>query len=173
MDHFDAMRIEQATPADTDAIERLLDAGFGPARRRRTAYRLRDGAVPIADLSFVARAAASVVGSVQCWPSLLRADSGRTHPLTLLGPVVVDVDRRGAGIASALVAACLAAADVRPILLIGDAPFYGRWGFSADHTAGWRVPGPVDPARLLARHADALPEHGVLAAAGLPAVAAA
>lgn len=139
---------------DLPAIDTLLDARFGPARRNRTAYRLREGCDPIATLSFVAREDDALVGSLQCWPLALRSPAGDIRPLILLGPVAVAADREGQGIASALMQAAIAAADAAgapPILLIGDAPFYGRFGFSADATAGWQLPGPVDRARLLLR----------------------
>ena len=158
------IQIFTAQPADLPAIDALLDDRFGPARRNRTAYRLRDGAVPAAALSFVARGGGQLVGSVQCWPLQLRGVSGRTAPLTLLGPVATAVDRQGEGIASQLMAAALAAVDATgaaPVLLIGDAPFYGRFGFSAAATVGWVLPGPVDRARLLLRgDAAALPTLG-------------
>ncbi len=157
------MIIAPATATDRPAIEQLLDAGFGPARRNRTAYRLRDGAEPIAALSFVARDDDALIGSLQCWDIAVAGLSGRRSPLVLLGPVAVAASHREQGIASALMHAALAAADgagSAPILLIGDAPFYGRFGFSAARTGGWRLPGPVDPARLLLRGGEALPVIG-------------
>ncbi len=58
-----------------------------------------------------------------------------------------------------------AALDAAPadaaLMLIGDPEYYGRFfGFSADHTGEWRLPGPVERHRLLARG------HGVPAGAG-------
>lgn len=150
-----------AQAVDLPAIEALLDDRFGPARRNRTAYRLRDGAAPDAALSCVARDGVRLVGSVQCWPLQLRGLSGAITPLTLLGPVATVSDRQGEGIASQLIQAALAAVDrtgAAPVLLIGDAPFYGRFGFTSAPTAGWIMPGPVDRARLLLRgEAAALP----------------
>jgi predicted N-acetyltransferase YhbS len=148
------MIITPATAQHAPAIESLLDSRFGPARRNRTAYRLRDGATPIADLSKVAMDGDALVGSVQCWPIALRGLSGALQPLVLLGPVATASDREGQGIASALMSAVLADADAGgypPILLIGDAPFYGRFGFTAEATGRWQMPGPVDRARLLLR----------------------
>ena len=155
------IQIVRAAPADLPEIDTLLDAGFGPARRNRTAYRLRDNVAPLAALSFVVRDGDALVGSLQCWPLQLRGVTGAVSPLTLLGPVVTAADWQGQGIATLLMNAALAAADAiaaPPILLIGDAPFYGRFGFSAMATAGWQLPGPVDRARLLLRgDASALP----------------
>ncbi len=158
------IHIAAAQVADLPEIDSLLDARFGPARRNRTAYRLRDGAAPDAALSFVARDGAALIGSVQCWPITLRGAAGSVQPLVLLGPVAVAAAREGQGLASALMRAALAAADALarpPVLLIGDAPFYGRFGFSADATAQWQLPGPVDRARLLLRGSAAgLPRLG-------------
>ncbi len=158
------IQIIPAQVADLPEIEALLDAGFGPARRYRTAYRLRDGLDPDPALSFVARDGDQLLGSVQCWPVRLRTALGTAQPMILLGPVVTAADRRGEGIASALMQAALAAVDATgpvPVLLIGDVPFYGRFGFSAAATAGWDLPGPVDRHRLLLRWAGAaLPQAG-------------
>lgn len=136
------------------AIETLLDDRFGPARRNRTAYRLREGAIPLPEFSFVAMDGDRLVGSLQCWPIRLKSVSGSRLPLILLGPVAVAADREGQGIASSLMRTSLAAIDAAespPVLLIGDAPFYGRFGFSAAATRQWQLPGPVDHDRLLLR----------------------
>lgn len=143
-----------ATGAHAPSIDSLLDQRFGPARHNRTAYRLRDGAEPLAPFSFVALDGDDLVGSVQCWSIRLKPVHGARLPLILLGPVAVAADREGQGIASALMRAALAAidaADAPPVLLIGDAPFYGRFGFSAAATRFWTLPGPVDHDRLLLR----------------------
>lgn len=149
--------------AHHDAIETLLDHRFGPARRNRTAYRLRDGVSVLPEFSFVALADGRLVGSVQCWPIRVIAP-GQRQPLILLGPVAVAAHCEGQGIASALMRASLAAIDAAgapPVLLIGDAPFYGRFGFDAAATQGWQLPGPVDHARLLLRgEAGGLPRAG-------------
>ncbi|WP_353216431.1 N-acetyltransferase [Sandarakinorhabdus sp.] len=136
------------------AVETLLDQRFGPARRNRTAYRLRDSMPLVSGLSFVALDGASLVGSLQCWPIRLRGISGSHWPLILLGPVAVFASREGEGIASALMRASLAASDAAsaaPVLLIGDSPFYGRFGFASTATRHWQVPGPVNRDRLLSR----------------------
>lgn len=157
------MQIAPTQAADLPAIESLLDSRFGPARHNRTAYRLRDGVAPDEALCFVARDGERLVGSVQCWPIAITGLGGDL-PLTLLGPVAVVADREGEGIASQLMQAALAAADALgrpPMLLIGDAPFYSRFGFSAAATGGWLLPGPVDRRRLLLRGpATGLPRLG-------------
>ncbi|WP_310476767.1 N-acetyltransferase [Sandarakinorhabdus sp.] len=136
------------------AIDSLLDERFGPARRNRTAYRLRDRAEVLSAYSSVAFDGDQLVGSLQCWPIRLKSVGGARMPMILLGPVAVAAAREGQGIATALMRASLAALDAGdspPVLLIGDAPFYGRFGFSAAATRHWELPGPVDHARLLLR----------------------
>jgi predicted N-acetyltransferase YhbS len=157
-------QISPAQAADLPEIDLLLDAGFGPARHNRTAYRLRDGATPDPRMSFVARDGAVLVGSVQCWRIRLRTRDGVLIPLVLVGPVVTAAAHRGQGIATALIESALSALDgdgPLPALLIGDAPFYGRFGFDAAATGGWVMPGPVEAARLLLRWSGApLPAAG-------------
>ena len=150
------MQIDIAAAADGAAIATLLDCAFGPGRTRKTAYRLRAGAAPVPAASLVARDGARLLGSVQCWPVALD-DGRRSTALTLLGPLAVDPAAQGQGIGSALMDAALAAVDaggLPPVVLIGDAPYYARWGFTAAATGGWRLPGPFDPARLLLRQSD-------------------
>ena len=154
---------------DAAAIDQLLDTCFGPARRARTAYRLRDGVEPLGPLSLVARDGVELAGSIQLWP--LHLEHGGITPLTLLGPLAVAPDRRCEGVGKALLTEALARADalgVPPVVLIGDAPYYGQFGFEAAPTQYWTVPGHVDRARLLVRRGDHLPMLGRLAAAVEP-----
>ena len=158
------MQIVEARIADGAAIEALLDAAFGSGRRARTAYQLRDGAVPIITASLVARDGDTLAGSVQCWPLLLLTGA-RACPLTLLGPLAVDPVRQGAGVGKALLGAALAAADsagLPPVLLIGDLDYYAPFGFANGATAGWKLPGPVERHRVLLRGGAGLPRRGRL-----------
>ena len=136
-------------------IEHLLDLAFGNDRRQRTAYKLREGVDAIPELSFAAVDNGALVGSIQCWPVELSGSDGSVTPLILVGPVAVHPDRQRGGIGHKLMNMTLArseAADSEPMMLIGDAIYYDRFfGFSARHTRGWSVPGPVDRDRLLAR----------------------
>ncbi len=137
-----------------DAVERLLDRAFGPGRHTRTAYRLRAGTAAIPSLSFAALEGDTLLGTIQCWPVQFAGDDGRLVPLVMVGPVAVEPARQQGGLGRRLTAAALAAADTQgqSQMLIGDYPYYGRFfGFSADATALWRVPGPVERDRLLAR----------------------
>lgn len=136
------------------AIERLLDDVFGPERWQKTCQRLRDGQAPLAPFSLVAladqpTARDRLVGSVRLWR--IRA-AGR--PALLLGPLAVDRAWCGQGIGGRLLRAAITRAEAAgesAILLVGDAPYYGRFGFDARLTRDLRLPGPVDPARFLAR----------------------
>ena len=156
-----------ASAASSD-VEHLLDLAFGPDRHRRTAYKLREGLEPIPALSFAAIDGDELIGSLQCWPVQLTTSDGRAFPLILVGPVAVHPDRQRAGIGHKLMKAMLAeaeAADSEPMMLVGDAIYYERFfGFSASHTQGWTVPGPVDRDRLLVRlrPGQTVPSHAVL-----------
>ena len=162
------IQIDEASASDAAAIEQLLDQRFGPARRARTAYRLRDGVAPIAPLCVVARDAGALIGSAQCWPLRVRGVDGTRVPLVLLGPVAVALSHERLGLGSALTWAALARADAggfAPQLLIGDLEFYGRFGFAAGAGDDWHLPGPVDRARLLLRgDTSGLPRLGWLEA---------
>ncbi len=144
--------------ADPAAVEALLDAAFGPDRFARTAYRIRAGTQWLPELSFAAFAGERLVGSLQSWP--VAVDGA---PVVLVGPVAVAPDRQRGGIGRMLMERLVAIAPATPMAMIGDPEYYGRFfGFSADATAGWDVPGPVERRRLLARHADGLPRVGTL-----------
>lgn len=136
-------------PDDAPAIERLQERAFGPGRYARTAYRLREGVPPIAELSFVARVGTFLVGSNRMSPIKIG-----TAPALLLGPLVVDPAFRSRGIGEALLNASLEAA-VREghglVMLVGDEPYYSRVGFARIPDGRVVLPGPVDPNRLLWR----------------------
>jgi len=142
----------------TDAVERLLDRAFGPDRHGRTAYRIREGSAAIPELSFAALEDGALVGTIQCWPVALTGDAGGQSPVVMVGPVAVEPGRQRDGIGRQLMAHMLAAADASlapghdALALIGDPEYYGRFfDFTAQRTGGWRLPGPFEPHRLLAR----------------------
>lgn len=139
------------------AVEALLDAAFGPDRFGRTAYRLRSGTVALPSLSFAAFGQGRLVGTLQSWPVALTVGGNQAIPLIMVGPVAVEPDVQGGGIGRAMMDALVDAADAiadAAMMMIGDAEYYGRfWGFSADATGGWNLPGPFDRHRLLARAA--------------------
>jgi predicted N-acetyltransferase YhbS len=142
--------LRQEKPSDIPAREALLDEAFGAAKRRRkTSERLRRARLPAEGLSLVAADGDRIVGTARLWDVV--CESGQTA--LLLGPVAVAADRRGAGIGAALVRKAVAAARKRghsAIVLVGDAPYYGRFGFTPEKAAALRMPGPFERRRLLA-----------------------
>ena len=154
---------------DPALIEALLDRAFEPERRIRTAYKMREGLDCLPALSFAAiDADDQLVGTIQCWPVALTSPEGKRHPLIMVGPVAVLPQAQGLGFGQALMTASISALSpeaLLPQVMIGDAEYYGRfWGFSAENTGGWQLPGPYDPARLLARcdNPAILPKAGML-----------
>jgi predicted N-acetyltransferase YhbS len=139
------IRAEKAS--DAVAREALLDACFGDNRHARTCQRLRDGRAPAEGLAFSAVARGKVVGTVRLW----HVSAGGTRAL-LLGPLAVDKSYRKLGVGAALMDHALAAARARghrAVLLLGDAAYYSRFGFSAEKTAELMLPGAYEQERLL------------------------
>ncbi|HSX55278.1 MAG TPA: N-acetyltransferase [Sphingomonas sp.] len=134
-------------------VELLLDAAFGTDRHGRTAYRVREGMAPIPALSFAAVEHGALVGSIQCWPVALACDDGGRVPMVMVGPVAVSPARQNVGIGRALMwkAIEVARAEDEPLMLIGDPEYYDQFGFGAQATGQWRLPGPFEQRRLLAR----------------------
>jgi predicted N-acetyltransferase YhbS len=161
------------THADHAEVEALLDAAFGVDRHGRTAYRLREGASPITALSFAAWVDGRLVGTLQSWP--VRLVSGqREEDLAMVGPVAVLPEIQGSGIGKSLMTALLTAADARgfdAMMMIGDAEYYGRFGFTPEATGGWRIDGPYEQRRLLARLRRDVPRTGDLRAVSSAAAA--
>lgn len=146
-----AFEIAVEVAADVPAREALLDRAMGPGRRRKSSEKLRRGRRPSEGLAFVARDAfGALAGTVRLWD--VRLGEGGPAAL-LLGPLAVDPSLKGAGIGSALMHHAVTEAarlGHRAILLVGDAPYYGRFGFSADKTGNLSMPGPYERHRLLA-----------------------
>ncbi len=135
------------TSADLPAIDKLDDRAFGPGRFSLTAYRLRESVAPDLSLSCAARVGTLLVGANRMTPVLC----GET-PALLLGPVTVDPPFRSRGIARAMIEWSLAAARRAGhtlVILVGDEPYYQRFGFKRTPQGRLTMPGPVDPARLL------------------------
>lgn len=141
-----AIRSERA--ADVVAREALLDACFGENRRLRTCQRLRDGRAPAEGLALsVVGQDDRLVGTLRLW----HVSAGAT-PALVLGPLAVDPSCRKLGVGAALMNHALAAARARghgAVILLGDAPYYARFGFSALKTGGLSLPGPFERDRLL------------------------
>ena len=170
-------RLQPLTDAPAGAVDALLDRAFGTDRHGRTAYAVREGTAPLAELCFGAWHDGAFVGSIQAWPVTLATDANESWPLVMVGPVAIEPPLQGAGIGRALMAALGDAAVLSEdsgagaLMLIGDPEYYGRFGFTDKATAGWRLPGPFERRRLLAR-GPAVPALAGLLGPRLPAPAA-
>jgi predicted N-acetyltransferase YhbS len=160
--------IREEACRDVAAREALLDAAYGDSRLTKTSERLREGRLPADGLSLVAVDHGRIVGTVRLW--YVTAGPGR--PALLLGPLAVDPAHRNRGIGSTLMRRAIARARLaghRVILLVGDAPYYGRFGFTAEKTGELWMPGRFERDRLLALElkSDALAgARGMIAATG-------
>src|ERR1700744_4432731 len=140
-----AIRAEKAS--DVVARETLLDACFGENRHMRTCQRLRDGRAPAEGLAFSAMAGGYLVGTLRLWHV-----SAGGIPALMLGPLAVEASSRELGVGTALMDHALAAATTRghrAVILLGDAPYYARFGFSAERMSRLSLPGPFERDRLL------------------------
>ena len=141
--------LRQERPADVEAREALLDQAFGDTRYRKTSQRLRDGRLPAEGLSLIAADGRRVIGTARLWS--VACSSGQ--PALLLGPVAVESSCRNRGIGAALVRRALREArrlGHGAVILVGDAPYYSRFGFASEKAARLRLPGPFERHRLLA-----------------------
>lgn len=136
---------------DAVAREALLDRAMGPGRKRKSSEMLRRGRRPSEGLAFVARdQTGALIGTVRLWDVM--AGGGGAAAL-LLGPLAVEPSLKGAGVGSALMQHAIAEAarlGHRAILLVGDEPYYQRFGFSSQKTVQLAMPGPYERHRFLA-----------------------
>jgi predicted N-acetyltransferase YhbS len=140
-----AIRSERAS--DVAAREALLDACFGLNRHARTCQRLRDGRAPAEGLALSVVRQGRLVGTVRLWHV-----SAGGKPALMLGPIAVDPNCRKLGIGAALMnhaLSAVAACGHGAVILLGDATYYERFGFSALKTAKLSLPGPFERERLL------------------------
>ena len=128
-------------------VEALYDLSFAPGRSALSSYRLRDDVDPIAQLCLTARDGDGVLaGAVRNWPVRIGANEA-----VLLGPIAVHPTRQGEGLAALLIWRCLDLAKTlgwERMILVGDEPYYGRFGFKK--LADVEMPPPTNPDRLLA-----------------------
>jgi len=144
-----ALTFTHETPADAPAVEALLDRAFGPGRFVKVSERVREHAVFAPELSFLAWAGEALAGVVRQW----RVRVGETQ-IVFLGPLAVEPDRWSGGVGAELVARACAAAQAAgetAVLLVGDPPYFARFGFRPDLAAQVRMPGPVDQGRVMVR----------------------
>src|SRR6185437_8478244 len=140
-----AIRAERAS--DVVARETLLDACFGETRQMRTCQRLRDGRAPAEGLALSAVREGRLVGTVRLW----HVSAGGV-PALMLGPLAVDSECRKFGLGAALMQQALATAKALghgAVILLGDAPYYSRFGFAPLKTGELSLPGPFERDRLL------------------------
>jgi len=162
-----AIRAERAS--DVAAREALLDACFGDNRHQRTCQRLRDGRAPAEGLSLSAVRQGRLVGTVRLWHVSVGG-----IPALMLGPLAVEASSRRYGVGAALMERAIAVAKARghrAIVLLGDAPYYARFGFSAARTGQLTLPGAFERDRLLGLElADGALDGawGMIAATGAP-----
>lgn len=140
--------IFEEAPGDVAARERLLDDAFGPGRFLKTCERLRAGRAPARGLALVAKDGERLVATLRLWP----VHAGLGRPALLLGPLAVARDCRSLGLGAAMIDEGLTRAKARnhrAVLLVGDAPYYERFGFDGALTRDLVLPGPVERERFL------------------------
>jgi predicted N-acetyltransferase YhbS len=133
---------------DVEAREALLDESFGPLRFLKTCERLRTGRLPARGLALVAKEEGRLVATLRMWD----IDAGPGRPALLLGPLAVARSHRCFGLGAAMIEEGLVRAEARghgAVILVGDAPYYQRFGFDAALTEGLVMPGPVERERFL------------------------
>jgi predicted N-acetyltransferase YhbS len=144
-----SFEIRLETNGDAETLSRLSAEAFGPGRFARSAYRVREGVPPVASLSLCAALNGKLLGGIRFTAITIGAEQNAA----LLGPLVVDPAETGKGVGRALVQEGLrrvSAEGFGLVLLVGDMPYYGRFGFQPVPFGQIMLPGPVDPARLLA-----------------------
>jgi predicted N-acetyltransferase YhbS len=146
--------IRHAAPGDIASISRLHARVFGPGRFARSAYRVREGKGHLSRFCLVACLGDDIIASVRTTEITIGGKSGAV----LLGPIAVDSMHRSLGLGSNLIAAAFEgarSASVKLVVLVGDHPYYGRFGFKPVPPGQIVFPGPVDPARILAYELEA------------------
>lgn len=143
-------RLSLESPDDQDEVEWLFDLAFAPGRQALSSYQLREGVAPVADLCMVARDDLNVLaGAIRYWPVKV-GDA----PALLLGPVAVHPTYQGEGLGALLIGETLTrgrSAGWERVILVGDEPYYSRFGFSRAAAAQIAFPPPTNPDRVLAR----------------------
>ena len=134
------------TPADTPEVETLMDLCFAPGRTALSSYRLREGVDPVAGLCLMTRNEYGVpVGAIRYWPVRIG-----DQPVLLLGPIAVHPTAQGEGLGGWLMQESLhraAEAGWARVMLVGDAPYYSRFGFQKLDQV--EMPPPTNPDRVL------------------------
>lgn len=138
-------QLEEETEADWWEVEALYDLCFAPGRTALSSYRLRDGVEKVAPLCLVLREDGVLAAVIRYWPVKVGG-----QPALLLGPVAVHPTHQGEGLGGLLIHESLAEArrlGWTRVLLVGDAPYYSRFGFAK--LPGVVMPPPTNPDRVL------------------------
>lgn len=140
------IELRKETPADWWEVEALYDLSFAPGRTALSSYRLRNDVPPVVELSTVGVDDLGIIGgAIRYWPVRVG-----TQDALLLGPVAVHPTRQGEGLGAALIRDSLArAAELgwARVLLVGDAPYYRKFGFV--RLSDVIMPPPTNPDRVL------------------------
>ncbi len=138
--------LRQENDADWWEVEALYDLCFAPGREALSSYRLRDGIAPVPALCLVARDSdETLAAAIRYWPVQI----GNSEAL-LLGPVAVHPTRQGEGLGALVIVNSLERARAmhwERVILVGDAPYYRRFGF--EKLTGVEMPPPTNPDRVL------------------------
>ena len=138
------------TAEDRDEVEWLYDLAFAPGRQALSSYQLREGVAPVAELCVAARDDLNVLaGAIRYWPVLI-GEAGAEA--LLLGPVATHPTRQGEGLGALLIGETLDAARAlgwSRVILVGDEPYYSRFGFTREAALAISFPPPTNPDRLL------------------------
>nr|WP_323779842.1 N-acetyltransferase [Amylibacter sp.] len=141
-------QLNPETPEDSYEVEYLYDLCFAPGREALSSYRLREGVARVGALCLAARDDFGVLaGAIRYWPVVV---GPARHPALLLGPVAVHPTYQGEGLGGLLVRDSLARAEIlgwERVILVGDAPYYQKFGFQKSETMTF--PPPTNPDRLL------------------------
>lgn len=138
--------LAEEAPEDLWEVEALLDLCFAPGRTALSSYRLREDVPPVAPLCLLLRGGeGEVAAAIRYWPVKVGG-----APVLLLGPVAVHPTHQGEGLGAYLIGQSLARAralGAGRVMLVGDAPYYGRFGFVK--LEGVEMPPPTNPERVL------------------------
>ena len=160
------MEIVKVQKKHHDQIEKLLNICFGDDRKSRTAYAIRIGTKMIDEYSLLMTHDDMLIGSISCWPIALNNPStSQTIPMIMVGPIAINPEHQSNGYGRILVENVIEKtenADARPLIMIGDPEYYGRFEFHAMLDNEWQLPGPFEKHRLLVRSNMELPLIGIV-----------
>lgn len=140
--------IRHEIPSDVAVRDTLLDRCFGETRFARTSERLREGRLPAEGLALTATREDTLVGTIRLW----NVSAGPGRAALLLGPVAVAPELQGSGVGDRLIREALSRAEAlghRAVILVGDEPYYRRFGFARGPVERLWLPGPVELDRFL------------------------